>query len=158
MTDPPMVGALAVLLGRRHGAPVIVVSEDVFPEIAVELKRLANPVAISLLGAITSFALRARRPRRRDRRHDERRLEEKGVEPGRMRVIPNWVDTPSLTPRPRDNEWAREQRLAGRFVVMHSGNVGHAQNLDNLIRATDVRPRPRRPRRGDRRLRRPPRG
>jgi len=26
--------------------------------------------------------------------------------------------------------------LAGPFVVMHSGNVGHAQDLDNLIRAT----------------------
>src|SRR6476659_7467457 len=49
MTDPPMVGALAVLLGRRHGAPVIVLSQDVFPEIAVELKRLTNPVVISLL-------------------------------------------------------------------------------------------------------------
>ena len=37
---------------------------------------------------------------------------------------------------PRDNEWAREQELDDRFVVMHSGNVGHAQNLDNLVRAT----------------------
>ena len=60
---------------------MIVVSEDVFPEIAVELKRLSNPVVISLLGAITSFALR-----RADRvvaigDTMSRRLEEKGVEP-----------------------------------------------------------------------------
>jgi glycosyltransferase involved in cell wall biosynthesis len=41
-----------------------------------------------------------------------------------------------LSPRPRDNDWAREHDLVGSFVVMHSGNVGHAQNLDNLIRAT----------------------
>jgi glycosyltransferase involved in cell wall biosynthesis len=136
MTDPPMVGALAVLLGRRYRVPVVVVSEDVFPEIAVELKRLSSPVAISLLGTITSFALR-----RADRvvaigDTMGKRLEAKGVEPGRMRVIPNWVDTSSLTPQPRDNEWARAHGLVGRFVVMHSGNVGHAQNLDNLIRAT----------------------
>jgi glycosyltransferase involved in cell wall biosynthesis len=136
MTDPPMVGALAVLLGRRYRAPVIVVSEDVFPEIAIELKRLSNPLVISLLGAITSFALR-----RADRvvaigDTMSRRLEEKGVEPGRLSVIPNWVDTATLAPQPRDNDWARANGLAGRFVVMHSGNVGHAQNLDNLIRAT----------------------
>jgi glycosyltransferase involved in cell wall biosynthesis len=37
---------------------------------------------------------------------------------------------------PRDNEWAREHDLVGRFVVMHFGNVGHAQDLDTLIRAT----------------------
>jgi colanic acid biosynthesis glycosyl transferase WcaI len=136
MTDPPMVGALSVLLGRRHEAPVVVVSEDVFPEIAIELKRLSNPVVVALLGAITSFGLC-----RADRvvaigDTMEKRLEEKGVEAGRMRVIPNWVDTSALTPRPRDNPWARANGLTGRFVVMHSGNVGHAQNLDNLIRAT----------------------
>ncbi len=136
MTDPPMIGALAVLVGRRFEAPVVVVSEDVFPEIAVELKRLSNPVVVALLGAITSFALR-----RADRvvaigDMMGKRLEAKGVGPSRMRVIPNWVDTASLTPRPRDNDWARAHDLADGFVVMHSGNVGHAQNLDNLIRAT----------------------
>ena len=136
MTDPPMVGALAVLLGRRYRVPVIVLSQDVFPEIAVELKRLSNPVAVSVLGTITSFALR-----RADRvvaigETMGRRLEHKGVQSRRMRVIPNWVDTTTLTPRPRDNEWARAHGLTEHFVVMHSGNVGHAQNLDNLIRAT----------------------
>jgi colanic acid biosynthesis glycosyl transferase WcaI len=50
-------------------------------------------------------------------------------------VIPNWVDTVALAPRPRDNPWSREHGYVDRFVVMHSGNVGHAQNLDALIRA-----------------------
>ena len=35
----------------------------------------------------------------------------------------------------RDNPWARENGLVDRFVVMHSGNVGHAQNLEGLVRA-----------------------
>jgi colanic acid biosynthesis glycosyl transferase WcaI len=51
-------------------------------------------------------------------------------------VISNWVDTASITPQPKQNEWSREAGLDGRFVVMHSGNVGHAQNLDKLIVAT----------------------
>jgi glycosyltransferase involved in cell wall biosynthesis len=65
----------------------------------------------------------------------KRRLEEKGVRPERIRVIPNWVDVARVRPAPRDNPWAREHRLTKRFVVMHSGNVGHAQDLDTLIRA-----------------------
>jgi glycosyltransferase involved in cell wall biosynthesis len=64
-----------------------------------------------------------------------RRLEAKGARADRVRVIPNWVDTEFLTPQPRDNEWAREHGLTDSFVVMHSGNVGHAQNLDSLLRA-----------------------
>jgi glycosyltransferase involved in cell wall biosynthesis len=136
MTDPPMVGDVALAVARRYGVPLVVVSEDVFPEIAVELKRLQNPVLVGLLGVLTRFYLR-----RADRvvaigDTMERRLEEKGAAPQRMRVIPNWVDTSVLTPQPRDNEWAREHGLVGTFVVMHSGNVGHAQDLENLIRAT----------------------
>ena len=41
-----------------------------------------------------------------------------------------------ITPQPRDNAWRRGKSLEDRFVVMHSGNVGHAQNLDALIHAT----------------------
>ena len=65
-----------------------------------------------------------------------RRLEAKGTKPERIRVIPNWVDTKAIVPQPRDNPWARAHGLEDRFVVMHSGNIGHAQDLDTLIRAT----------------------
>jgi colanic acid biosynthesis glycosyl transferase WcaI len=64
-----------------------------------------------------------------------RRLEEKGAPAERVRVIPNWVDTERLAPRDRANEWARNVGLDKRFVVMHSGNVGHAQDLDSLVRS-----------------------
>src|SRR5919199_1726186 len=74
---------VALLGARRFGAPLVVVSQDVFPEIAVELKRLENRVVIQLL----------RRP------------------------IAGYLER------------------ADRFVVMHSGNVGYAQNLDALVRA-----------------------
>jgi colanic acid biosynthesis glycosyl transferase WcaI len=63
------------------------------------------------------------------------RLEQKGARHERLKVIPNWVDTKSIVPQPRDNAWAREHELDGKFVVMHSGNIGHAQNLDALVRA-----------------------
>jgi glycosyltransferase involved in cell wall biosynthesis len=63
------------------------------------------------------------------------RLIAKGASPGRITVIPNWVDTTRIVPEPRVNEWTRAHELEDRFVVMHSGNVGHAQNLDNLVRA-----------------------
>jgi colanic acid biosynthesis glycosyl transferase WcaI len=136
MTDPPMIGDVALFVARRFRVPLVVVSEDVFPEIAVELRRLENPILVSLLEAVTRFYLR-----RADRvvaigETMQKRLRKKGAAPERMHVIPNWVDTRLLSPQARDNQWARDHDLADRFVVMHSGNVGHAQDLDNLIRAT----------------------
>jgi len=135
MTDPPIIADVALLVARRFGAPLVVVSQDVFPEIAVELKRLENRVVIEVLRrAIAGYLERADRIVAIGDTMRER-LERKGAPPDRLRVIPNWVDSNVLTPQPRQNEWAVEHRLADRFVVMHSGNVGYAQNLDALVRA-----------------------
>jgi glycosyltransferase involved in cell wall biosynthesis len=114
----------------------VVVNQDVFPEIAVNLKRLSHPLLIAVLRALIGFYLR-----RADRVVAigpvmKNRLIEKRVRPDRIEVIPNWVDTEAVTPQPNDNAWAREHGLTDRFVVMHSGNVGHAQNLDLLVTAT----------------------
>jgi glycosyltransferase involved in cell wall biosynthesis len=135
MTDPPIVGDVGVVVGRRFGAPVLVISQDVFPEIATELGRLRNPAVVGVLRMLVGAYLR-----RADRivaigETMRRRLEEKGAPPDRLRVIPNWVDTRAITPRSRDNDWAAKRGLVNRFVVMHSGNVGHAQDLDTLVRA-----------------------
>jgi len=135
MTDPPIIGDLGVVVGRRVGAPVLVISQDVFPEIATELHRLRNPAVIVVLRRLVGAYLR-----RADRivaigETMRERLEEKGAPAERLRVIPNWVDTRAITPQPRDNEWARKHGLVEPFVAMHSGNVGHAQDLDSLVRA-----------------------
>ena len=135
MTDPPIVGDIGVVVGRRFDVPVLVISQDVFPEIATELGRLRNPAVIGVLRTLVGAYLR-----RADRivaigERMRQRLEAKGAAPERLRVIPNWVDTQEITPQPRDNEWARRQGLVSKFVVMHSGNVGHAQDLDTLVRS-----------------------
>ncbi|MGH2933056.1 MAG: glycosyltransferase family 4 protein [Gaiellaceae bacterium] len=135
MTDPPVIGDIALVVARRFRRPLVVVSQDVFPEIAVELKRLENRSLIGLLRLLIGWYLR-----RADRvvaigEIMRRRLEQKGAAPERIVVIPNWVDTNAIRPQPRENEWAREHDLVDRFVVMHSGNVGHSQNLDVLVRA-----------------------
>ena len=135
MTDPPMVGDVALAVARRFRVPLCVISMDVFPEIAVELKRLENPVAVALLRGLVGLYLQRAECVVAIGETMRRRLEEKGTPAERIVVIPNWVDTSAITPQPRDNEWARRHGLDGKFVVMHSGNVGHAQNLDNLVRS-----------------------
>ena len=136
MTDPPVIAEVALVVARRFDAPLVVVSQDVFPEIAIELRRLENKIVIEVLRGLIRLYLQ-----RADRvvaigETMRLRLEGKGAIPERLRVIPNWVDSTALTPQPHDNEWSREHGFDGRFVVMHSGNVGFSQNLDALVRAT----------------------
>jgi putative colanic acid biosynthesis glycosyltransferase WcaI len=135
MTDPPVVGDVGLAVARRFGVPLLVISQDVFPEIAERLERVEQPVVLGVLRSLVALYLR-----RADRvvaigETMKRRLEQKGAPPERVVVIPNWVDTTELTPQPRSNEWSEAHGLEGRFVVMHSGNIGHAQDLDTLVRA-----------------------
>jgi len=135
MTDPPFIGAVAELVARRFRARLLVISQDVFPEIAVQLGRLRNPVLVRALGLLVGHYLRRADQVVAIGETMRIRLEAKGASPEHVRVIPNWTDTTRLAPAPKDNEWSRENGYADRFVVMHSGNVGHAQDLDTLVRS-----------------------
>jgi colanic acid biosynthesis glycosyl transferase WcaI len=135
MTDPPVVGDVGLLVARHFGVPLLVISQDVFPEIAERIKRIEQPVVLGALRSLVALYLR-----RADRvvaigETMKRRLEQKGAPPARVVVIPNWVDTAELTPQPRAIEWSDAHGLGEQFVVMHSGNIGHAQDLDTLVRA-----------------------
>jgi putative colanic acid biosynthesis glycosyltransferase WcaI len=135
MTDPPVIADIAFAVAKRFRAPLVVVSQDVFPEVAVALNRLDNRALLAALRLATRLYVK-----RADRivaigETMRDRLESKGAARERIAVIPNWVDTIDLEPQPRENDWAREHGLEGKFVVMHSGNIGHAQDLDSLIRA-----------------------
>src|SRR5256886_13264847 len=124
MPDPPIVADVALLVAKRFRAPLVVISQDVFPEIAVQLKRLENPVLMSLLRGLVGYYLR-----RADRivaigDTMRRRLEEKGARPERLRVIPNWIDTTRLGPLEKANPWACNIGLDTKVGVLHYGNRG----------------------------------
>lgn len=136
MTDPPMVGAVGLALARRFQVPLIVVCQDVFPETAEKLGRLRNPIAVGALRRVVSSYLRGADRVVSIGETMSRHLVAKGASPDRIVVIPNWVDPNEITPQIRDNSWAQAHDLVGRFVVMHSGNVGHAQDIETLVRAS----------------------
>jgi colanic acid biosynthesis glycosyl transferase WcaI len=135
LSDPPFVSAVGVAVAKRHRAPLLVVTQDVFPEIAVALGRLDNRVLVAALDRLVRFGLSNATGVVAIGQNMRRRLRAKGVRDETITVIPNWTDTGELTEHPRDNEWAREQGLVDRFVVMHSGNVGYSQDLQSLVYA-----------------------
>jgi glycosyltransferase involved in cell wall biosynthesis len=136
LTDPPLVGRIALRTARRLGARFVFLCEDIFPEVASLLDDFRNPLVNRALDRTNRLLLRqadgivslGERMRRR-------LVEEKGADPDRLRVIHNWADCEAIAPGPKDNVFARRHGLADRFVIMHSGNVGLSQNLDVLIAA-----------------------
>jgi putative colanic acid biosynthesis glycosyltransferase WcaI len=61
------------------------------------------------------------------------RLIGKGVPPEKIALINPWADIDELEPLPRDaNPLRKEWNLQGKLVVMYSGNLGLAHDIDTL--------------------------
>src|SRR5205823_11126654 len=121
MSDPPFIPAFARLAARRFRVPYVAIVQDVFPEIAVALERLRNPLFVAGLQRLVDLGLRRAARVVAIGETMRGRLIDKGVHPERIVVIPNWVDPGELVPTPKDNPWSRRHGLHDKFVVMHSG-------------------------------------
>jgi colanic acid biosynthesis glycosyl transferase WcaI len=136
LTDPPIVGLAGWLAARRHGAPFLMNYRDIFPEVARLLEDFQSPAVEKILERVNRFLCR-----RADKivvlgeTMGRRLVEGKGADPSRILVIPDWADCAEITPGPKDNEFRRANGLTGKFVVMHSGNIGLSQNLESLVEA-----------------------
>lgn len=60
-------------------------------------------------------------------------VDEFGVTPEKVTTIPNWAPLESLPVEPKENDWAREQGLIGKFVVLYTGTLGMKHNPNLLL-------------------------
>lgn len=136
LTDPPIIGLAAWLAGLRSGAPLVMVFQDLFPEVTRLLPDFHSPTIDAALQRISRvLCRRATRIVALGQTMRQRLIDNKGAIPERIDVIENWADTTALTPRPKVNPFSTAHGLAEAFVVMHSGNVGLSQNLESLVDA-----------------------
>jgi colanic acid biosynthesis glycosyl transferase WcaI len=136
LTDPPIIGLAALLTARRFSAKFVFLCQDIFPEVAVLLEDFHNETVNRALDRINRFLLRkADRVIALGETMRQRLVRDKGADPGKIRVIHNWIDCGAVVPGPKRNPFSTAHGLADAFVVMHSGNVGLSQNLDTLLDA-----------------------
>lgn len=136
-TDPPILGAVARLLGLWHRCAVITSCQDLYADVACRIGMVKRGRAYGVLDAVTRWSLR---------RSDlvvalsgdmARLLEAKKVAPAQIQIIPNWADTAAITPVGRDdtNPIVRELDLRDRFTMVYAGNIGLAQDFESWLEA-----------------------
>ncbi len=137
MTDPPIIGLAALAARPRRG--MVFFCQDIFPEVAGLLEDFHSSAVNAVLDRLNRFLVaRATRIVALGDTMARRLVEGKGADPSRVRVIHNWADTAAISPAEKDNAFARTHGLVDRFVVLHAGNIGMAQNLDVVIDAADL--------------------
>jgi colanic acid biosynthesis glycosyl transferase WcaI len=134
LTDPPIVALIAIAASRATNSRLVFLCQDVFPEVARLLDNFQGGAIEKLLARIGRYTVkRADAIVALGDTMKRRLVETKNAAPAKIRVIHNWADAEAITPGSKDNPLARELGLTGKFVVMHSGNVGLSQDVDGLL-------------------------
>ena len=142
-TDPFLLPVLGRFLKFWKRSQLVVYLQDIYPDVAIAVKQV-KPGLITKTVKFLLFGAYRRADRIIVLSHDmKRRLVEQGVESHKIVILPNWIDTKLVYPVKGDvNPFRKKHDLDGKFVVMHSGNMGLTQGLEQLVEvATRLRDR-----------------
>ncbi len=109
--------------------------QDLYPEVGIALGRLKPGLLTRLLFWATQVGLK-----RADRivvlgEDMRQRVLARGIDPAKITLVPNWVDTIQIRPIQPNETLRRAWELNGEFVVMYSGNLGLSQGLEDVLAA-----------------------
>jgi len=132
MSPPIFLGEAAYLAAKKNRAPFVFNTQDIFPDVAVELGMLTNKKVISLASRYEKSLYKradAVTVLSEDQEINVRsKLDIKSHD--KTNVIHNFVDTNRIKPVDKEGEYRRKHGLVGKTVVMYSGNVGLSQSFD----------------------------
>lgn len=132
--SPPLtIGVSAWILGLLRRTPFIYNVQEIYPDIAVRMGILKNRRVIRLLEMLERFIYRRAQAITVISELFRQELLKKGVPDQKLYVIPNFVDTEFVHPRPRQNPFSRQYGLDDKFVVLYAGNIGFTQGFETIL-------------------------
>ena len=139
LTTPPLIGFVALVVARLRGMRLVALVQDVYPDVAVRLGALKeNHPATNVFARISDFVLRgADRVIVLGECMRERMIEKIGAGANsKIDVIHNWADGRKIEPLGDvANPFVEEYGLAGKFVVLFSGNFGRVNEFATVLTA-----------------------
>jgi len=98
LTDPPPIGLIGAFIAKVRRVPFVLVTKDIFPEVAVELGVLRNVALIRLLRSVRQALFSAADRVVSIGRDMDRRLLDIGVRADRITTIHDWADGKLVRP------------------------------------------------------------
>jgi len=137
-TPPLPLGISAYLLGRLWNIPWLLRVSDIYPDAAISAGVLKNKIAISFFYMLEKFLYKKAKTLLTISDGFNEIIVNKGIPAEKMSVIPVWADTDFVYPQEKENAFRIENNLTGSFVLLYTGNLGFASNLEDVILAADL--------------------
>lgn len=139
LTDPPIIGLVALLWARIYRAKFVFWCQDIFPEVALLLEDFRNDYLNRVLDKINRFLLwKADTIIAIGETMKRRLVDTKKAPRDKIKVIHNWADGEKIQPIDGPNRFRSQHGLNNRFIVMHSGNIGLSQDIEKLIQSAKI--------------------
>ena len=138
--SPPLfLGVTAALASRAWRVPFVFNVADLWPDSVRELGIVSNPGLLRLAEWLERWIYaRAAFVNAVTEGIRTALIENKGVDPARVLLLPNGVDTELFRPRISDDSLANELGVRGKKVLLYAGTVGVAQGLDTAVAAMGI--------------------
>jgi colanic acid biosynthesis glycosyl transferase WcaI len=137
--SPPLPLCMAAwILKRIWRVPWVLRVEDLYPESAVVAGVLRNRLAIRFFNAMERFFYREASHISLISEGFRRNLQNKGVLPEKLSVIPVWADPNEIRPLPKENSFRKAHGLENQFVIMYAGNLGQTSALEDILAAASL--------------------
>lgn len=135
---PPTVALAAYVLGKIKGAPYVIKLTDLASDAALATGILKDGLAIRMARALEGFIYRQARTVVCLCQGFIEKLIARSVPAEKFRLIPDWGDTERIRPVESDGTFRNENGFGpGKFLILHSGNMGKKQNLINVVNAAE---------------------
>lgn len=135
--SPPLpLGLTAYFLKLFKKTPFIFNVQDIYPQAAIDLGLLRNHFLIKISKSLEEFIYKkASFITVHSQGNLEHLLLDNPALSGKIRVIPNWVDTNLIKPGRKINQFRKDYNFKNNFLISFAGVMGFAQDLEVVIEA-----------------------
>jgi putative colanic acid biosynthesis glycosyltransferase WcaI len=139
LTSPPLICLLGALFTRLKGGHFAFWVMDLNPDEAIAAGALQKGSFIAGISErMLKYSLKRTSLVITLDRFMQQRVLKRGIDPGKVRVIPPWSHDDAVRfDAPGREAFRAEHGLQGKFVVMYSGNHSPCHPLDPLLRAAE---------------------
>ena len=136
---PPLALTIAGRIVKRFLRTKFILNvQDIFPQNAIDLGILRNPVLAWLLKRLERQAYRgADRITAHSNNNAKYLIENRGVPASRVTSIYNWIDLSPYRNKKATGIFRTRYGLEGKFVFLFAGILGPSQGLDFIIRIAE---------------------
>lgn len=138
-STPPFMGLIGTLLHRK--TPTLYCLQDIFPDnLVLQGKLRKSSIIYRLFSRMESFMYQNNTGIVTLSSDMKNHLLGKNIDPKKISIIGNWVDTDEIRHIPRSENplFDRFGLNNNQFYVTYSGNLGHAQDIHSILEAAGI--------------------